>query len=96
MRGYDIPNIPVYYVRTNKETIKKNILIATSTNHCVTKNSLKQFLNNEEILKELAFNEGTLIDFYTSSDIDRFFEKTSRVVKLPSDEYLKGIKGGLL
>ena len=95
-RGYEIPEIPVYYVRTNEKTIKKNILIATSTNHCVTKYSLEQFFEDSKFLKQLAFNEGTLIDFYTSSDIDRFFEKTSRVVKLPSDEYLKGIKGGLL
>lgn len=77
-RGYEIPEIPVYYVRTNEKTIKKNILIATSINHCVTKNSLKQFLDDEKILKELAFNEGTLIDFYTVEDIDRCFEVVNK------------------
>lgn len=81
-RGYEIPEIPVYYVRTNEKTIKKNILIATSINHCVTKNSLKQFLDDEKILKELAFNEGTLIDFYTPNDFDRFFSKNKGVKKL--------------
>lgn len=81
-RGYEIPAIPVFYVRTNEKTIKKNILVATSTNHCVTKNSLKQFLDNEKILKELAFNEGTLIDFYTPNDFDRFFSKNKGVKKL--------------
>ena len=81
-RGYEIPEIPVFYVRTNEKTIKKNILIATSTNHCVTKNSLKQFLDDEKILKELAFNEGTLIDFYTPNDFDRFFSKNKGVKKL--------------
>lgn len=81
-RGYEIPEIPVYYVRTNEKTIKKNILIATSINHCVTKNSLKQFLDDEKILKELAFNEGTLIDFHTPNDFDRFFSKNKGVKKL--------------
>ena len=81
-RGYEIPEIPVFYVRTNEKTIKKNILIATSTNHCVTKNSLKQFLDDEKILKELAFNEGTLIEFYAPNDFDRFFSKNKGVKKL--------------
>lgn len=81
-RGYEIPEIPVFYVRTNKETIKKNILIATSVNHCVTKYSLEEFSNDRNFLKELAFNEGTLIDFYTPNDFDRFFSKNKGVKKL--------------
>lgn len=75
LRDYEIPEIPVFYVRTNKKTIRKNILIGTSTNHCVTKYSLEQFLNNSKFLKQLAFNEGTLIDFCEISDFDRIFSK---------------------
>lgn len=96
-RGYEIPEIPVFHVRTNEKTIKQNILFATSTNHCITKYSLEQFCGDRELLKRLAFNEGTLIDFYTSSDIERFFEKTNKIVKAGSvEEYLEGMKGGLL
>lgn len=95
-RGYEIPEVPVFYVRSNEETIKRNILIGTSTNHCVTKYSLKQFLNDRNVLKELAFNEGTLIDFYESSDIEKFFETTKKIVNTDTNDYLKGMKGGLL
>lgn len=73
-RGYEIPEIPVYFIRCNEETIKKMILIGTSTNHCVTKYSLEQFCENKELLKQLAFNEGTLIDFMTKFDFDLQFE----------------------
>ena len=97
-RNYEIPAIPIFYVRCkNEEELKKLILLGTSTNHCVTKYSLEQFLDNKKILKELAFNEGTLIDFLESGDIEKFFEKTSKVIKTASpEEYFKGIKGGLL
>ena len=96
-RGYEIPSIPVFYIRCNENTIKKNVLIATSTNHCVTRYSLEEFCNDKELLKSLAFNEGGLIDFYTGSDIEKFFEKTKGVVKVATaEDYLKGIKGGLL
>lgn len=97
-RGYEIPEIPVFYIRCkDEETLRKLILFGTSINHCVTKYSLEQFSNNNKVLKQLAFNEGTLIDFYTSSDIERFFEKTSKVAKTANaNEYLKGIEGGLL
>lgn len=77
-RGYEIPEIPVYYVKTNEETIIKNILIGTSINHCVTKYSLEKFCSNKDLLKELAFNEGTLLDFYTVEDIDRCFEVVNK------------------
>ena len=73
-RGYEIPEIPVFYVRSSEETIKKNILLATSINHCVTRVSLKQFCNDEQLLKEMAFNEGRLIDFMTKFDFDLEFE----------------------
>lgn len=96
-RGYEIPAVPIFYVRTSEKTIKRNILLATSTNHCVTKHSLEEFCNDKELLKSLAFNEGELIDFYTSSDIEKFFEKTKGVVKVATaEDYLKGVKGGLL
>ena len=97
-RGYEIPAVPIFYVRTSEKTIKRNILIATSTNHCVTKYSLEQFIKDEKLLKQLAFNEGTLIDFWKSSDIEKFFEKTKNVSNKTAtvDEYLNGIKGGLL
>lgn len=69
-RGYEIPEIPVYYVRTNEKTIKKNILIATSTNHCVTETSLKIFNEGNAVdLKQLAFNTPDLIDFHDDIDI---------------------------
>ena len=97
-RGYEISEIPVFLIRCkNEETLKKLILLAASTNHCVTKYSLEHFFNDSKVLKELAFNEGTLIDFYTSSDIEKFFEKTSKVVKTATpEEYFEGMKGGLL
>lgn len=80
-RGYEIPEIPVYYVRTNEKTIKKNILIATSTNHCVTIHSLKKFEENESVLKELAFNEGSLITFLDKDYFKTIFNKY-KVLKL--------------
>lgn len=74
-RGYEIPQIPVFYIRCNENTIKRNILIGTSVNHCVTKNGLLKFVENESIdLKKFAFSEGELLDFYTVVDIDRYFE----------------------
>lgn len=70
-RGYNIPDIPVFYVRTNEKTIKRNILLGTSTNHCVTDVSIKKFVEGEDInIKELAFSNGNLIDFYTPPDMD--------------------------
>lgn len=96
-RGYEIPDIPVFYIKSNEETIIRNILMGTSTNHCVTKNSLENACKDKELLKLLAFNEGELIDFYETSDIEKFFEKTSDVVKTASaKEYSEAIKGGLL
>ena len=96
-RGYEIPAVPIFYVKTSEKTIRRNILLATSTNHCVTRYSLEEFCNDKELLKSLAFNEGGLIDFYTGSDIEKFFEKTKGVVKVATaEDYLKGIKGGLL
>ena len=73
--GFEIPEIPIYYVRCNEETIKKVILIGTSTNHCVTKNSLRDFVAEDNIdLKQFSFNEGERIDMYSVVDIERYFE----------------------
>lgn len=68
-RGYTIPEIPVFYVRGNEETIKRNIVMGTSTNHCVSKVSLEEFLGDKNELKKYAFNEGNLIDFYDAADM---------------------------
>ena len=70
-RGYEIPEIPVYYVRTKEDTIKRNILIGTSSNHCVTDVSIKKFVEGTNIdVKSFGFNNGDLIDFYTPLDMD--------------------------
>lgn len=85
-RGYEIPEIPVYFVKCTEETIKKMILIGTSTNHCVTIPSLEQFVKDTDLdLKQFAFNEGTLIDFFTINDIDTYFEKRIRTIKQKND-----------
>ena len=74
-RGYEIPEIPVYYVRTSEKTIKKNILLATSTNHCVTENSLREFNKDNAVdLKQLAFNSPDLIDFHTVDDLGLYVD----------------------
>ena len=73
--GYEIPEIPIYYVRCNKETIKKMILIGTSTNHCVTETSLKEFVKDTEIdLKTYGFSNSNLIDFHSDIDIGLYIE----------------------
>lgn len=69
-RGYEMPEIPVFYVRANEQSIKRNILLATSTNHCVTETSLKIFARDTDVnLKQLGFNTADLIDFHTDTDI---------------------------
>lgn len=74
-RGYEIPEIPVFYVRTSERTIKKNILIATSTNHCVTETSLKTFNEDNTVdLKQLAFNTPDLINFHTVDDLGLYID----------------------
>lgn len=75
--GYEIPEIPVYFVKCNEERIKKVMLIATSTNHCVTDVSLKQFVEGTNLdLKKFAFSEGNLIDFWDSMDMNLWKETT--------------------
>lgn len=69
-RGFEIPEIPVVYVKSDEETIKRNILIATSTNHCVTETSLKKFTEGTDLnLKDYGFSTSNLIDFHTDVDI---------------------------
>ena len=74
-RGYEIPEIPVYFVRCNEETIKKVILIGTSTNHCVTEVSLKEFVKDTDLnLKNYGFSTPNLIDFHEDVDIGLYVD----------------------
>lgn len=76
-RGYEIPAIPVYFVECDEETIKKMILIGTSTNHCVTEISLKEFVKGTDLnLKNYAFGDGELIDFWAPVDMNLWKETT--------------------
>ena len=73
--GYEIPEIPIYYVRCNEETIKKMILIGTSTNHCVTETSLKEFVEGTDLnLKNYGFSDSDLIDFHSDVDIGLYIQ----------------------
>lgn len=74
-QGFSIPAIPVVYIKCNKDTIRKLILIGTSTNHCVTEISLKKFVENTNIdLKEYGFPTFDLIDFHTDIDIGLYVD----------------------
>lgn len=74
-RGYEIPEIPIFYVKTNEKTIKRNILLAASTNHCVTETSLKEFNKENNVdLKQLAFSTPDLIDFHTVEDLGLYVD----------------------
>lgn len=91
-RGYEIPPIPVFYVRSNDDTIKRNILIGTSTNHCVTKHSLESFSDKKTLLS-LAFNEGELLDLHDVSDFENLeFEKPKR--ETGGDDYFSLLVSG--
>ena len=73
--GFEIPEIPIYYVRCNEETIKKMILIGTSTNHCVTEISLEEFVEGTDLnLKNYGFSDSNLIDFHSDVDIGLYVE----------------------
>ena len=73
--GFEIPEIPIYYVRCNEETIKKVILIGTSTNHCVTEISLEEFVEGTDLnLKNYGFSDSNLIDFHSDVDIGLYVE----------------------
>ena len=73
--GYEIPEIPIYYVRCNEKTIKKMILIGTSTNHCVTEISLKEFVKGTDLnLKNYGFSDSDLIDFHSDVDIGLYIQ----------------------
>lgn len=67
-RGFELPEIPIIYVESND--IKKVILIGTSTNHCVTEISLKEFVKDTDIdLESFGFSTLDLIDFFQAKDI---------------------------
>ena len=73
--GCEIPEIPIYYVKCNEETIKKMILIGTSTNHCVTETSLKEFVKGTDLsLKNYGFSDSDLIDFHSDVDIGLYIQ----------------------
>ena len=73
--GFEIPEIPIYYVRCNEETIKKMILIGTSTNHCVTEISLKEFVKGTDLnLKNYGFSDSDLIDFHSDIDVGLYIQ----------------------
>lgn len=94
-RGFEIPDIPIFYVRTNDDTIKRNILIGTSTNHCVTKYSLKSFSDKETLLS-LAFNEGELLDLHDVSDFENLeFEKPKRENNVEDDYFSLLVNGDI-
>ena len=83
----EVPEIPVVLVRCTAETIKKMIIISASTNHCVTDLSIKKFVEGTDInVKEYAFDNGDLIDFYTPLDMDLWHQTTG------GKEVAKGIK----
>lgn len=67
-RGFELPEIPIIYIEN--DDIKKVILIGTSTNHCVTEISLKEFVKGTNIdLKSFGFSTLDLIDFFQAKDI---------------------------
>lgn len=91
-RGYQIPDIPVIYIECNENNIREIILIGTSTNHCVTKPSLEEFVKNTNIdLKKYAFNEGELIDFYKLEDLNIIFEPIKEKSKKYTDDLVRGL-----
>ena len=101
-RGYEISEIPVFYIKSNCETVKKLILLATSTNHVVTKSSLEEFCKDTqfgELIKELAFSEGSLISFWTENDLKKTFNKF--MIDRPknvatAEDYEKLVMGGII
>lgn len=72
-KGIEIPEIPVYYVRCTEETIKKIILIGSSSNHMVTEISLSDFVKGTDIdLNDFGFNTGDLIEFEKEPDMSLY------------------------
>ena len=81
--------LPVVIVRCNEETIKKYIVMAASTNHCIFKPAIEKFVKGTNInVKNFAFPEGTLIDFFDLNDIDRYFESIPNTNKCMQDKYV--------
>lgn len=93
-RGFELPEIPITYIES--DNIKKAILIGTSTNHCVTEISLKEFVKDTNIdLESFGFNEGELISFFNRGYFDELFGKY-KTDKLISKKYEDFITGGLI
>lgn len=93
-RGFELPEIPVIYIES--DNIKKVILIGTSTNHCVTETSLKEFVKDTDLnLEDYGFNEGELISFFNREYFDELFGKY-KTDKSISKKYEDFITGGLI
>ena len=101
LRGFEIPEIPVYFIRASEEKVKRLILSSSSIFHIATKNAIIDFCKDmpDTDPKEFAFAEGELIDFYTVNDIDRYFEmaKTNKEKGLTGNEnYFELFKDGVI
>ena len=72
-RGFNLPEIPIVYIES--DDVKKVILIGTSTDHCVTEISLKEFVKGTNIdLKSFSFSDFKLIDFHSDVDLGFYIE----------------------
>lgn len=81
--------IPVVIIKCTEETIKKYIIMSASTNHCIFKPSIESFVKDTNInVKNFAFPEGTLIDFFDLNDIDRYFESIPNTNKCMQENYV--------
>ena len=93
-RCFELPEIPIVEIEVDDD-IKELILIGTSTNHCVTKLGLEEFIKDSDIdLRNFAFNEGELINFIDKNYYDELFNKykTEKI----SNRYTEEFKMGLL
>lgn len=73
-RGFELPEIPIVEIEVDNN-IKELILIGTSTNHCVTETSLKEFVKDTNIdLKRYGFPSYKLIDFHSDIDIGLYVD----------------------
>lgn len=76
-KGVEIPEIPVYIVRCNENTIKKILLIAASSNHVVTEISLSNLVKDTDInLNDFGFDSGELIEFEQPLDMSFYKDVT--------------------
>lgn len=86
-RGYEVSEIPIFYVKVkNENELRERIIAASATFHVITKKDYQALAEGTEIeLKNYCLPEGSLIDFYTLADVDRFFEKIKKEKKTEVD-----------